>query len=88
MLESAVMCDFVFLDPPYRKMGDYNQVLGLLSRLRLLNPGATVIAELQAARTGLAAEAVGRKSRPEAVFHIADLRHSCLFSTATLGKPA
>ena len=46
MLESqAVVCDFVFLDPPYRKMGDYDQVLSLLARSRLLNPGATVIAE-------------------------------------------
>jgi 16S rRNA (guanine966-N2)-methyltransferase len=46
MLDSqAVMCDFVFLDPPYRKMGDYEQVLGFLSQSRLLNPGSQVVAE-------------------------------------------
>ena len=46
MLDSqAVACDFVFLDPPYRKMGDYEQVLGFLSQSRLLNPGCQVIAE-------------------------------------------
>lgn len=46
MLDSqAVACDFVFLDPPYRKMGDYEQVLGFLSQSRLLNSGCQVIAE-------------------------------------------
>jgi 16S rRNA (guanine966-N2)-methyltransferase len=46
MLDSqAVACDFVFLDPPYRKMGDYEQVLGFLSQSRLLNAGGQVIAE-------------------------------------------
>ena len=46
MLDSkAVTCDFVFLDPPYRKMGDYEQVLGFLSQSRLLNRGSQVIAE-------------------------------------------
>jgi 16S rRNA (guanine966-N2)-methyltransferase len=46
MLDSqAVTCDFVFLDPPYRKMGDYEQVLGLLAHSRLLNPRGQVIAE-------------------------------------------
>ena len=46
MLDSqAVTCDFVFLDPPYRKMGDYEQVLGFLSQSRLLNPASQVIAE-------------------------------------------
>src|SRR5690348_9745676 len=40
MLNSqAVGCDFVSLDPPYRKMGDYEQVLGFLSQSRLLNAG-------------------------------------------------
>ena len=38
-------CDFVFLDPPYRKMGDYEQVLSFLSKSRLLGPGCQVIAE-------------------------------------------
>jgi 16S rRNA (guanine(966)-N(2))-methyltransferase RsmD len=41
----AVNCDFVFLDPPYRKMGDYEQVLGFLSQSRLLALGSNVIAE-------------------------------------------
>ena len=41
----VVLCDFVFLDPPYRKLGDYEQVLGFLSQSRLLNPGSQVIAE-------------------------------------------
>ena len=41
----AVQCDFAFLDPPYRKPDDYEQVLGYLSRSRLLNSGAQVIAE-------------------------------------------
>ena len=46
MLDSeAVACDFVFLDPPYRKMGDYEQVLGFLSQSRLLNTGCQMIAE-------------------------------------------
>ena len=46
MLDSqAIACDFVFLDPPYRKMGDYEQVLGFLSQSRLLNAGCQVIAE-------------------------------------------
>ena len=41
----AVVCDFCFLDPPYRKMEDYEQVLGFLSQSRLLKPESTVIAE-------------------------------------------
>jgi len=41
----AVSCNFCFLDPPYRKMGDYEQVLGFLSQSRLLAPGSLVIAE-------------------------------------------
>ena len=46
MLDSqAVSCDFCFLDPPYRKMGDYEQTLGFLSQSRLLNPASLVIAE-------------------------------------------
>jgi 16S rRNA (guanine(966)-N(2))-methyltransferase RsmD len=46
MLDSqAVVCDFCFLDPPYRKMGDYEQVLGFLSQSRLLSATAQVIAE-------------------------------------------
>jgi 16S rRNA (guanine(966)-N(2))-methyltransferase RsmD len=46
MLDSqAVACDFCFLDPPYRKMEEYEQVLGFLSQSRLLAPNAQVIAE-------------------------------------------
>lgn len=46
MLDSqAVICDFCFLDPPYRKMGDYEQILGFLSQSRLLKPESLVIAE-------------------------------------------
>jgi len=46
MLDSqAVTYDFCFLDPPYRKMGDYEQVLGFLSQSRLLGAGGQVIAE-------------------------------------------
>jgi 16S rRNA (guanine(966)-N(2))-methyltransferase RsmD len=46
VLESnAVVCDFCFLDPPYRKAGDYEQVLNFLGRSKLLQPGSLVIAE-------------------------------------------
>jgi 16S rRNA (guanine(966)-N(2))-methyltransferase RsmD len=46
MLDSqAVSCDFCYLDPPYRKMGDYEQVLGFLSQSRLLGAGSLAIAE-------------------------------------------
>jgi 16S rRNA (guanine966-N2)-methyltransferase len=40
-----VTCDFCYLDPPYREMGDYEKVLEFLSRSRLLNQGSLVIAE-------------------------------------------
>src|SRR5262245_58390516 len=43
--ERAEPCDFCFLDPPYRKQDDYQQVLGFLSRSRLLKPTGLVIAE-------------------------------------------
>jgi 16S rRNA (guanine(966)-N(2))-methyltransferase RsmD len=46
MLDSqAVSCDFCYLDPPYRKMGDYEQVLDFLSQSRLLGAGSLAIAE-------------------------------------------
>lgn len=46
MLDSqAVACDFCFLDPPYRRMGDYEQVLGFLSQSRMIRPESLVIAE-------------------------------------------
>ena len=38
-------CDFAFLDPPYRKADDYEQVLDYLARSQLLKSGAQVIAE-------------------------------------------
>src|ERR1700694_1826670 len=41
----AVSCDFCFLDPPYRKMGDYEQVLGFFSQSRILGTGSLAIAE-------------------------------------------
>lgn len=41
----AVTYDFFFLDPPYRKMGDYEQILGFLSQSRLLTAESLVIAE-------------------------------------------
>lgn len=46
MLDSqVVVCDFCYLDPPYRKMGDYEQVLGFLSQSRSLGRESLVIAE-------------------------------------------
>ena len=41
----AAKFDFCFLDPPYRKMGDYEQILGFLSQSRLLDSASQVIAE-------------------------------------------
>src|SRR5260221_12708955 len=41
----AVIYDFCFLDPPYRKMGDYEQILGFLSQSRLLKPERQALAE-------------------------------------------
>jgi 16S rRNA (guanine(966)-N(2))-methyltransferase RsmD len=41
----GVTCDFCFLDPPYRKSGDYEQVLEWLPQSNLLKAGALVIAE-------------------------------------------
>jgi 16S rRNA (guanine966-N2)-methyltransferase len=37
--------DYVYLDPPYRLEHEYGTTLKLLANSRLLNPGATVIAE-------------------------------------------
>ncbi len=46
LLESAgVVCNYVFLDPPYRMRGSYERTLGYLSQSRLLQPSTTVIAE-------------------------------------------
>ena len=41
----GVSFDFIFLDPPYRKMGDYEQVLRFLAQSHLLRPKGLVIAE-------------------------------------------
>lgn len=41
----GVACDFCFLDPPYRKLDDYAQVLTVFGKSNLLRPGALVIAE-------------------------------------------
>jgi len=46
LLESTgVVCDYCFLDPPYRMRGSYDQVLGFVGQSRLLHPASTVIAE-------------------------------------------
>ena len=46
LLESTgVVCDYVFLDPPYRMRGSYERTLGYLSQSRLLHPSTIVIAE-------------------------------------------
>jgi 16S rRNA (guanine(966)-N(2))-methyltransferase RsmD len=42
---TGVVCDYCFLDPPYRMRGSYEQVLGYLSQARLLQPASMVIAE-------------------------------------------
>jgi 16S rRNA (guanine966-N2)-methyltransferase len=41
----AITFDFCFLDPPYRKMGDYEQTLDFLSHSHLLKTGSLIIAE-------------------------------------------
>jgi 16S rRNA (guanine966-N2)-methyltransferase len=46
LLEStAVVCDFCFLDPPYRMRGGYERTLGFLSQSDLLKSSSAVIAE-------------------------------------------
>jgi 16S rRNA (guanine(966)-N(2))-methyltransferase RsmD len=46
LLESTgVVCDYCFLDPPYRMRGSYERTLGYLSQSRLLQPTSVVIAE-------------------------------------------
>lgn len=46
LLESRfAACDFCFLDPPYRRQDNYEQVLTLLSQSPLLKPQSVVIAE-------------------------------------------
>ncbi len=41
----TVVCDFCFLDPPYRNQEAYEETLGFLSQSQLLRPTSTVIAE-------------------------------------------
>lgn len=41
----AVACDFCYLDPPYRKMDDYEHTLSYLAQSNLIAPGGVVIAE-------------------------------------------
>ena len=41
----GVVCDFCFLDPPYRLHGLYEKTLTFLAASRLLTPATTVIAE-------------------------------------------
>jgi 16S rRNA (guanine(966)-N(2))-methyltransferase RsmD len=41
----GVVCDFCFLDPPYRQIADYERTLMLLAESRLLKPQSVVIAE-------------------------------------------
>ena len=46
LLESTgVVCDYCFLDPPYRMRGSYERRLGFLSQSPLLKPSSIVIAE-------------------------------------------
>ena len=46
LLESTgVVCDYIFLDPPYRMRGSYERTLGYLAQSRLLRPSTLVIAE-------------------------------------------
>lgn len=46
LLDSAgVVCDYVFLDPPYRMRGSYERTLGYLSQSRLPRSTTVVIAE-------------------------------------------
>jgi len=42
---TGVVCDFCFLDPPYRLRGSYERTLGFLSQSRLLQPSSIVVAE-------------------------------------------
>jgi len=44
---SAVVVDFIFLDPPYEMEGAYRQSLQTLSKSRLLKPESVVIVEHQ-----------------------------------------
>lgn len=41
----GVLCDFCFLDPPYRMRGAYERTLEILGKSRMLGPSSIVIAE-------------------------------------------
>ncbi|HXE91958.1 MAG TPA: 16S rRNA (guanine(966)-N(2))-methyltransferase RsmD [Terriglobales bacterium] len=41
----SAACDYVFLDPPYRETGAYEQTLRFLAGSKLLGPSSIVIAE-------------------------------------------
>jgi len=45
LTDQGVVCDFCFLDPPYRNQDEYQQVLSFLSRSDLLRAAGLVIAE-------------------------------------------
>jgi len=42
---TGVVCDYCFLDPPYRMRGEYERALGYLSRSRLVEATSVVVAE-------------------------------------------
>jgi 16S rRNA (guanine966-N2)-methyltransferase len=42
---SGVLCDFCFLDPPYRMRGAYERTLEILGESRMVGPSSMVIAE-------------------------------------------
>ena len=42
---TGVVCDYCFLDPPYRMRGSYERTLGYLSQSRILQPSSIVVAE-------------------------------------------
>ena len=42
---TGVVCDYCFLDPPYRMRGSYERTLSYLSQARLLQPSSVVVAE-------------------------------------------
>ena len=43
--EAGVICDYCFLDPPYRMRGSYERTLSLLAKSGLLQPSSIAIAE-------------------------------------------
>lgn len=42
---TGVVCDYIFIDPPYRMRGSYERTLGYLSKSHLLQSSTVVIAE-------------------------------------------